>query len=43
MNFFCDEVHLQAWLAMSPDERGTSLSVLEALEVAEAAFGELLR
>lgn len=42
MNFFCDEAHLQAWLATSPDERGTSLSVLEVLEVGKAAFGKLL-
>lgn len=42
MNFFCDEGHLYAWLATSPDERGTSLSVLEAVAVGKAAFGELL-
>src|SRR5262249_40016322 len=42
MNFFCDEGHLHAWLATSPDERGTSLSILEAVEVGKAAFGELL-
>jgi Alkylmercury lyase len=43
MNFFCDEGHLHAWLATSSNERGTSLSVLEAVEVAKATFGELLR
>jgi hypothetical protein len=43
MNFFCDKAHLQVWLATSPDERGTSLSVRDALEVGKAAFGELLR
>lgn len=42
MNFFCDEGHLQTWRATSRDEQGTSLTVLEALEVGKAAFGELL-
>lgn len=41
-NFFCDEAHLQAWHATSPQERGTSLSLVEALEVGKAAFGALL-
>ena len=42
MNFFCEEAHLRAWHAASPQERGRSLSVLEALEVGKAAFGTLL-
>ncbi len=42
MNFFCEEAHLRAWHAASPQERGRSLSVLEALEVGKAAFGALL-
>jgi hypothetical protein len=42
MNFFCEEAHLQAWHAASPQESGRSLSVLEALEVGKAAFGVLL-
>jgi Alkylmercury lyase len=43
MNFFCTEEHLQAWLAKSSNEPGTSLSLMEALEVGKAAFGELLK
>ncbi|MGH8068548.1 MAG: organomercurial lyase [Candidatus Entotheonellia bacterium] len=43
MNFFCNEGHLQAWLAKSPNEPGTSLSLMDALEVGKAAFGELLK
>jgi len=43
INFFCHEGHLQVWLATSPDERGRGLSMLEALEVGKATFGELLR
>jgi mercuric reductase len=42
INFFCHESHLQAWLAASPEERGSGLSMVEALEVGKAAFGELL-
>ncbi len=42
MNFFCEEAHLQAWHATSPQERGRSLRVLEALEVGRAAFSALL-
>jgi len=42
MNFFCEEAHLRAWHAASPQERGRSLNVLEALEVGKAAFGTLL-
>jgi Alkylmercury lyase len=42
MNFFCEEAHLQAWHTTSPQERGRSLTVLEALEVGRAAFGALL-
>jgi Alkylmercury lyase/IclR helix-turn-helix domain len=42
MNFFCEEAHLQAWHATSPQESGRSLSVLEALDVGKAAFGALL-
>jgi len=41
-NFFCEEAHLQAWRATSPQERGTSLSLAEALAVGTAAFGALL-
>jgi Alkylmercury lyase len=43
MNFFCHERHLHAWLTTSPDERGTALSVREAIDVSKAIFGELLR
>ena len=43
MNFFCNEEHLQAWLAKSPNEPGASLSLTEALEVGKAAVGELLK
>lgn len=43
INFFCHEGHLQAWLATSPDERGSGLSMLEALEVGKATFGQLLK
>jgi alkylmercury lyase len=43
MNFFCNEEHLQAWLAKSPNEPGTSLSLMDALEVGKAAFGDLLK
>ena len=42
MNFFCEEAHLQAWHATTPQERGGSLTLLEALEVGRAAFGALL-
>ncbi|MGH8066629.1 MAG: alkylmercury lyase family protein [Candidatus Entotheonellia bacterium] len=42
MNFFCHEGHLQAWLTTFPGERGTALSVREALDVGKAAFEELL-
>ncbi len=42
MNFFCAEAHLRAWLTRSPGERGTSLSLREALDVGQAAFGGLL-
>ena len=42
MNFFCDERHLQAWHATCPQESGTSLSVVEALDVGKVAFGTLL-
>jgi hypothetical protein len=42
MNFFCDEGHLHAWLATSPDEQGTTLRLMEALDVGKAAFGQLL-
>ena len=42
MNFFCDERHLHAWHATCPQESGTSVSVVEALEVGKAAFGALL-
>ena len=42
MNFFCDEGHLHAWLATSLHEKGTVLSLLEALGVGKAAFGQLL-
>jgi alkylmercury lyase len=42
MNFFCDEGHLHAWLSTSPDKRGTILSLIEALDVGQAAFGHLL-
>jgi hypothetical protein len=42
MNFFCHEGHLHAWLTTSPDERGTALSVREAVDVGRAVFGELL-
>jgi alkylmercury lyase len=43
MNFFCDEAHLRAWLRKAPDEQGTGLGLIEALEVGKAAFGVLLR
>jgi hypothetical protein len=43
MNFFCHEGHLHAWRTTSPDERGTALSVREAVDVGKAVFGELLR
>ena len=42
LHFFCDEGHLQAWRVTAPQERGTSLSLVEALEVGKAAFGALL-
>jgi hypothetical protein len=42
MNFFCEEAHLQAWHTTTPQERGRSLTALEALEVGRAAFGALL-
>ncbi len=42
MNFFCDDGHLQAWLATCLHERGTMLSLLEALGVGKAAFSRLL-
>jgi hypothetical protein len=43
MNFFCNERHLHAWLVTSPDERGIALSLIDALEVGKAAFGQLLK
>jgi hypothetical protein len=43
MNFFCNEEHIQAWLAKSPNELGASLSLMEAPEVGKAAFGDLLK
>jgi hypothetical protein len=43
MNFFCHEGHLHVWLTTSPGERGTALSVREAVNVGKAIFGELLR
>jgi len=42
MHFFCHEGHLQAWRVTAPHERGTSLSLADALEVGQAAFGALL-
>ena len=42
MNFFCEEAHLQAWHTRTPQERGRSLRVWEALEVGRAAFSALL-
>jgi hypothetical protein len=42
MNFFCEEAHLQEWHTSTPQERGRSLTVLEALEVGKAAFSALL-
>ena len=42
MNFFCEVAHLQAWHTTTPQEKGRSLSILEALEVGRAAFGALL-
>jgi alkylmercury lyase len=42
MNFFCDDGHLQAWVATCPDERGSCLSLMEALDVGKATFGQLL-
>jgi hypothetical protein len=42
-NFFCDEGHLQRWRAEHPAEQGTVLTLTEAVEVAKAGFGELLR
>ncbi len=42
MNFFCEEAHLQAWHTTTPQERGRSLTVGEALEVGRAAFSALL-
>lgn len=41
-NFFCHESYLQAWHATIPDERGSGLSIVEALERGKAMFGELL-
>jgi Alkylmercury lyase len=42
MNFFCHEGHLHAWRTTSPDERGTVLSLREAVDLGKAIFGELL-
>jgi hypothetical protein len=42
MNFFCEEAHLQAWHTTAPQERGRSLTVVEALEAERATFGALL-
>lgn len=42
MNFFCDEAHLRAWHVTSPQERGTRLSLGDAVEAGKAAFGSLL-
>lgn len=42
-NFFCNDGHLQRWLAERPTEKGTALTLREAVDVAKAAFGELLR
>ena len=42
MNFFCNEEHLQEWQVTSPQEQGTRLSIMEALDVGKAAFGALL-
>ena len=43
MNFFCGEEDLRAWLRRASNEQGIGLSLMEALEVGKATFGELLR
>ncbi len=42
MNCLCEEAHLQAGHPTTLQERGRSLTVLEALEVGRAAFSALL-
>ncbi len=42
INFFCSTDHLTAWRSANPDERGTALSLEEALEAGRMIFGKLL-
>ena len=39
INFFCEEAHLQQWLGERPSERGTVLTLTEAVEAGKAIFG----
>lgn len=43
INFFCEEDHLQRWLGEHPHERGTVLTLTEAIKAGKAIFGDLLK
>lgn len=40
INFFCEAGHLQRWLGEHPGERGTVLTLTEAVEAGKAIFGD---
>ncbi len=43
INFFCSEDHLTAWRVGNPGERGTALSLEEAVKAGRMIFENLLR
>jgi hypothetical protein len=43
INFFCSEDHLTAWRVGNPGEKGTALSLEEAVEAGRMIFENLLR
>jgi hypothetical protein len=42
INFYCEAGHLQRWRAEHSHELGTALTLMDAVEVGKAIFGELL-
>ena len=42
INFYCEAGHLQRWRAEHAHELGTALTLMDAVEVGKAIFGELL-
>ena len=41
MNLFCNEEHLEAWLATAGEPAGTSLTVREVQEMGRQWWGDL--